>query len=70
MTDREASWQVDSATLVILRTIQAAGHIVSVHDITPSLRGTQPAAVEMHALELATEQKYMVSVTLGEVDDE
>ena len=49
LTERERSWDVEGATLTLLRAVTAAGYTVSVHRTMGSLLGV-PGAIEMHAV--------------------
>jgi hypothetical protein len=50
---REESWQVEGVTLTLLRHIAALGYTVSMFRFPPSLLGSRPGCVEMHALDLS-----------------
>lgn len=68
---REQSWQVEGLTLTLLRHISARGLSVSVFRLPASLLGTQPGAVEMHAVGLSTDPsgQHIARVIEGEADD-
>jgi hypothetical protein len=68
---REQSWQVDGITLTLLRHISARGLSVSVFRLPASLLGTQPGAVEMHAIDLSTDPptQHVARVIEGEAGD-
>jgi hypothetical protein len=68
---REESWQVDGLTLTLLRHVTSLGFTVSVFRFPPSLLGTGPGCVEMHALDLSHDPptKHVARVIEGEAGD-
>jgi hypothetical protein len=69
--NREQSWQVDGATLLLLRQIESLGYTVSLHRIPSSLLGRVGAFVEMHAVDLRASPpvQRMARVGVDEVGD-
>ncbi|HYE21453.1 MAG TPA: hypothetical protein VEA69_23600 [Tepidisphaeraceae bacterium] len=49
---REESWNVTGPTFALLRRVTALGRVVSVFRIPASMLGSQPAAVEMVAIDV------------------
>jgi hypothetical protein len=70
MTRRE-SWQVQRATLAVLRRVTSLGFTVSVFQFPASLLGTRSACVEMRALDLSRNPpaNHVARVVEGEADD-
>jgi hypothetical protein len=68
---REESWQVEGATLTLLRRITSLGYTVSVHRIPSSLLGRTGAFVEMHAIDERTDPigQHMARVGVAEGGD-
>jgi hypothetical protein len=68
---REQSWQVEGLTLTLLRHVASCGFVVSVFRFPPSLLGTRPGAVEMHAVDPSTDPpaQHVARVVEGEAGD-
>ena len=68
---REESWQVEGVTLKLLWHVMSFGYTVSAFRFPPSLLGTWPGCVEMHALDLPHEPptKHVARVVEGERGD-
>jgi hypothetical protein len=68
---REQSWQVDGATLTLLRHVTSLGYTVSVFRFPSSALGSWPACVEMHALDLSQDPPitHVARVVEGEDGD-
>lgn len=67
----EESWQVQGVTPSVLRHVASLGYVVSVFRFPPSVLGSRPGCVEMHALDLRYDPpaKHVARVDEGEGGD-